>query len=39
MEVNWFTLFPATQRLEVQLISERGQQAAALTPSVTRLDF
>ena len=39
MDVNLFTLFPATQRLEVQLISERGQQAAELTPSVTRVAF
>ncbi|MHC5349204.1 DUF2796 domain-containing protein [Metapseudomonas furukawaii] len=34
-----FKQFPATQKIQVQLIGPNGQQGAELTPSSTRLSF
>lgn len=34
-----FGTFPATQRIQVQLIGPRGQRGAELTPEHSRLDF
>ena len=39
MEVNLFTLFPRTEKLEVQLITPAGQTGVELTPGAARLDF
>jgi hypothetical protein len=37
IDVRVFSLFPATERLDVQLITSRGQTAAVLTPDAARL--
>lgn len=39
LEVTLFKLFPALEELEVQLISDRGQKQAHLTPSNSSLKF
>ena len=39
LTVRLFKLFPATEELEVQLISDRGQKRAHLTPSNSSLEF
>lgn len=36
---NFFSTFPATEKLEVQLIGPSGQQGAELSPSKSRLSF
>jgi hypothetical protein len=39
VDVRVFEIFPASQRLAVQAISDTGQTRRALTPGDTRLDF
>lgn len=39
MDVNLFTHFPATEKLEVQLITPSGQTGVELTQGASRLDF
>ncbi|MEK9754884.1 MAG: DUF2796 domain-containing protein [Rhodospirillaceae bacterium] len=39
LDVQIFAVFPSTQKLTVQAISPRGQNAATLTPQHHRFDF
>lgn len=39
MEFAYFAQFPAAEELEVQVISDKGQKGAEMTPDATRLDL